>query len=170
MGPYKRIFVIVLDGVGIGALPDAESFGDAGVDTLRRVIRAEGPALPNLSRMGLAKLSELPMPPGGIAGVWGRMGEVSPGKDTTSGHWELMGRPLEHPFPAFPAGFPEKVISPLVESIGRGILFNGAASGTEIIQRFGDEHCATGKPIVYTSADSVFQIAAHEAVVRPEEL
>ncbi|MHC4598787.1 MAG: phosphopentomutase [Planctomycetota bacterium] len=170
MGPFRRILTVVLDGVGAGALPDAEDFGDAGADTLAHVVGAGPLDLPHLASMGLGRLVPLPAPPQGVRGAFGRLVERSPGKDTTTGHWELMGLPLDRPFPLFPEGFPAEVITPFEDRIGRKVLWNRPASGTEIIHRLGAEHCDTGKPIVYTSADSVFQIAAHEAVIPVEAL
>ncbi len=172
--PEKRVIVIVLDGAGIGALPDADMYGDQGSNTLKNVIEKHGPLkLENLFSLGLGKLLQtgreyitLPW----RACYYGRMAPLSPGKDTTSGHWELAGLVLSEPFPVYPAGFPDEVISAFSQAIGRGVLGNIAASGTVIIEDFGKEHLKTGYPIVYTSADSVFQIAAHEAVVPPELL
>ncbi len=164
---------IVLDGVGVGALPDADRYGDAGSDTLGNLARAAGGLrLPNLRRFGLGNLHEIPgVPPvPEPAASYGRMAERSPGKDSTTGHWELGGLVLDAPFPTYPNGFPADVVEPFQEAIGVGVLGNVAASGTEIIQRLGDEHVAGGKPILYTSADSVFQLAAHEAVVSLETL
>lgn len=170
MGPFRRILTIVLDGVGAGALPDAEAYGDGGVDTLAHVVSAGQIDLPHLAGMGLGRLVPLPAPPRGVRGAFGRLAERSPGKDTTTGHWELMGLPLDRPFPLFPEGFPAEVVAPFENRIGRKVLWNRPASGTEIIRRLGAEHCDTGRPIVYTSADSVFQIAAHEAVIPVEDL
>ncbi|MCU0722170.1 MAG: phosphopentomutase, partial [Planctomycetes bacterium] len=167
---FRRVFWIVLDGVGIGALPDAAAYGDAGADTLGHVIAARGLEAPALAGLGLARLARLPEPAGGVRGAWGRLVERSPGKDTTTGHWELAGLVLDRPFPVYPRGFPPEVLRPFEEAIGRPVLGNVAASGTEIIRLLGDEHAATGRPIVYTSADSVFQIACHESVVPPERL
>jgi phosphopentomutase len=164
----RRVVLIVLDSVGIGELPDAADFGDEGSNTLGNIVRsAGGIALPNLCRLGLGCINGidyLPVP-AKPEGSYGRMAEISGGKDTTTGHWEMMGLPLEKPFPVYPNGFPEEVIGPFQETIGSQILGNVPASGTEIIEELGAEHLRTGKPIVYTSADSVFQIAAHEAVV-----
>ncbi|MHC5038165.1 MAG: phosphopentomutase [Planctomycetota bacterium] len=170
MKRFARVFVIVLDGLGVGALPDAPSYGDEGADTLGHILSARGLAVPHLAALGLSRLGALPSPPEGITGGWARLLEASPGKDTTTGHWELAGLVLDHPFPTYPEGFPPEVIQAFEERIGRSVLWNRPASGTEIIRRLGDEHCATGKPIVYTSADSVFQIAAHEEVVPVEDL
>ncbi|MGE5529780.1 MAG: phosphopentomutase [Patescibacteria group bacterium] len=173
MSRIRRIFLIVLDGVGIGALPDASSYGDAGSNTLVHTAEAVGGlALPNLARWGLGNLAPLPGVPsiGAPAGAWGIMAEAAPGKDTTTGHWELAGLVLKSPFPVYPGGFPAGLIEAFTRAIGRGVLGNRAASGTEIIAALGAEHLATGKPIVYTSADSVFQIAAHEDLVPVEQL
>lgn len=164
-----RAFVCVLDGVGAGALPDAEAFGDAGADTLRHTIEATGVALPNLAALGLGAITGLPLGEPRADATYGRLLETSPGKDTTTGHWEMMGLILPHAFPTYPHGFPPEVILPFEKAIGRRVLANHPASGTEIIDRLGAQHLATGRPIVYTSADSVFQIAAHEEIV-PLEL
>jgi len=164
--PLKRVFVLVLDSLGVGALPDAEAFGDAGTHTLDHLVKtAGGLDAPRLLELGL----------GNIPGVdslerssspraaFGRCAELSPGKDTSTGHWEMMGCPLDEAFPVFPEGFPAAIIEPFVKTCELpGVLCNAPASGTEIIARLGSEHARTGKPIVYTSADSVFQVAAHE--------
>jgi phosphopentomutase len=163
----------VLDAVGAGALPDADSYGDAGSDTLGNVARAVGGLdLPNLEALGLGNVEPLegcPPQPGAPA-VAGRLTERSKGKDTTTGHWELMGVVTPQPMPTYPHGFPHDVIDPFMHRTARGVLGNKAASGTEIIQELGEEHQQTGKWIVYTSADSVFQIAAHEDTIPLEEL
>jgi phosphopentomutase len=168
-----RACVIVLDAVGAGALPDADAFGDEGSDTLGNVARAVGGLdLPNLEALGLGNVEPLegcPPQPGAPA-IAGRLVERSKGKDTTTGHWELMGVVTPHPMPTYPHGFPHDVIDPFMHRTGRGVLGNKPASGTEIIQELGEEHQRTGKWIVYTSADSVFQIAAHEETIPPEEL
>jgi len=165
--------VIVLDAVGAGALPDAAAYGDEGSDTLGNVARAVGGLdLPNLEALGLGNVEPLegcPPQPGAPA-VAGRLLERSKGKDTTAGHWELMGVVTPTAFPTYPQGFPHDVIDPFMHRTGRGVLGNKAASGTEIIQELGEEHQRTGKWIVYTSADSVFQIAAHEETIPLEEL
>jgi phosphopentomutase len=169
----SRACVIVLDAVGAGALPDAADFGDEGSDTLGNVARAVGGLdLPNLEALGLGNVEPLegcPAQPGAPA-VAGRLLERSKGKDTTTGHWELMGVVTPTPMPTYPHGFPHDVIDPFMHRTGRGVLGNKAASGTEIIQELGEEHERTGKWIVYTSADSVFQIAAHEETIPLEEL
>ncbi|MBX5474725.1 MAG: phosphopentomutase [Thermoleophilia bacterium] len=168
-----RACVIVLDAVGAGALPDAAAYGDEGSDTLGNVARAVGGLdLPNMEALGLGNVEPLegcPPQPGAPA-VAGRLLERSKGKDTTTGHWELMGVVTAQPFPTYPHGFPHDVIDPFMHRTGRGVLGNKPASGTEIIQELGEEHQRTGKWIVYTSADSVFQIAAHEETVPLEEL
>ncbi len=168
-----RVFLVVLDGVGIGALPDAADYGDAGSHTLRHVAEATGGLrLPTLERLGLGRIEPLP----GVRavadpkGAHGRMAERSRGKDSTTGHWELAGIVSERPFPTYPRGFPEALLERIAADVGRGWLGNVAASGTEIIARLGREHQRTGKLIVYTSADSVFQIAAHEETVPIEAL
>jgi phosphopentomutase len=168
-----RACVIVLDAVGAGALPDADAYGDEGSDTLGNVARAVGGLdLPNLEALGLGNVEPLdgcPPQPGAPA-VAGRLLERSKGKDTTAGHWELMGVVTATAFPTYPQGFPHDVIDPFMHRTGRGVLGNKAASGTEIIQELGEEHERTGKWIVYTSADSVFQVAAHEETIPLEEL
>jgi phosphopentomutase len=168
-----RACVIVLDAVGAGELPDAADYGDEGSDTLGNVARAVGVLdLPNLEALGLGNVEPLegcPPQPGAPA-IAGRLVERSKGKDTTTGHWELMGVLTETAFPTYAHGFPHDVIDPFMHRTGRGVLGNEAASGTEIIQELGEEHQRTGKWIVYTSADSVFQIAAHEETIPLEEL
>ena len=168
-----RACVIVLDAVGAGELPDASEYGDEGSDTLGNVAKAVGGLdLPSLEALGLGNVEELlgcPPQPGAPA-ITGRLVERSKGKDTTTGHWELMGVLTPTPFPTYPHGFPHDVIDPFMHRTGRGVLGNKAASGTEIIQELGEEHQKTGKWIVYTSADSVFQVAAHEETVPLEEL
>src|SRR3982751_5084510 len=168
-----RACIIVLDAVGAGELPDAEEYGDSGSDTLGNVARAVGGLdLPNLEALGLGNVESLegcPPQPGAPA-VAGRLFERSKGKDTTTGHWELMGVVTPQPMPTYPHGFPHDVIDPFMHATGRGVIGNKAASGTEIIQELGEEHQNTGKWIVYTSADSVFQIAAHEETIPIEEL
>jgi len=165
--------VIVLDAVGAGALPDAAEFGDDGSDTLGNVARAVGGLdLPNLEALGLGNVEELEgcPPQAGAPAVAGRLIERSKGKDTTLGHWELMGIVTPQALPTYPHGFPHDVIDPFMHRTARGVLGNRPASGTEIIQELGEEHQETGKWIVYTSADSVFQIAAHEETIPLEEL
>jgi phosphopentomutase len=168
-----RACVIVLDAVGAGALPDAAAYGDEGSDTLGNVARAVGGLdLPNLEALGLGNVELLEgcPPQAGAPAVAGRLVERSKGKDTTAGHWELMGIITPTPFPTYPQGFPHDVIDPFMHRTGRGVLGNKPASGTEIIQELGEEHQRTGKWIVYTSADSVFQVAAHEETIPLEEL
>jgi phosphopentomutase len=168
-----RACVIVLDAVGAGALPDAAAYGDEGSDTLGNVAHAVGGLdLPNLEALGLGNVEPLEgcPPQAGAPAVAGRLLERSKGKDTTAGHWELMGVVTPTPFPTYPQGFPHDVIDPFMHRTGRGVLGNKPASGTEIIQELGEEHQRTGKWIVYTSADSVFQIAAHEETIPLEEL
>lgn len=169
----KRAILIVLDSAGIGALPDAAAFGDEGANTLGNIRRVRGRlALPNLYRLGLANIegSTLPDVAAAPAGAFGRCAERTLAKDTTCGHWEMAGLPLDKPFRTYPNGFPADLMRRFEQAIGRGTLGNCVASGTEIIQRLGDEHVRTGFPIVYTSADSVFQIAAHEQVIPVEQL
>ncbi len=168
-----RVIIIVLDSLGVGELPDAADYGDAGSNTLANMAEALGGlSLPNMEAMGLGNVGEFK----GIAkrpdclGSFGKMAEQSAGKDTTTGHWEIAGIRLERPFPTYPDGFPPEVIGPFVKAIGTGILGNVPASGTEIIAELGEEHLKTGRPIVYTSADSVFQIAAHKDVIPLERL
>ena len=162
--------MIVLDSVGIGALPDAAAYGDEGSNTLGNVAKRVPMALPVLRSLGLDRLVPLGgATPGWTRGAFGRMAETSAGKDSVTGHWEMMGIVLDQPFPVFPSGFAPELIAAFERRIGRGTLGNVVASGTEIIDRLGPEHLRTGKPIVYTSADSVFQIAAHEDVIPIEE-
>lgn len=189
--PFPRVVLVVLDSVGCGALPDAGAYQDEGSDTLGNIAAGVPLRVPNLRRLGLARVASIgPAPAGsgdgtsagpdsrtrpageegerrrrGAIGAYGRMAEASAGKDSVTGHWEMMGVVLDTPFPTFPGGFPAELIEELERRIGRGTIGNVVASGTEIIDRLGAEHMRTGKPIVYTSADSVFQIAAHEAVI-----
>jgi len=163
--------VIVLDGVGIGALPDASAYGDEGSDTLGHVARAVPLRLPTLRALGLDRVAALGrLNPGEASGAVGRMAEASAGKDSVTGHWELMGVVLDRAFPVFPHGFPVEIVDELARRTGRAIIGNKAASGTAILDELGAEQVRTGALIVYTSADSVFQIAAHEAVVPLDEL
>lgn len=163
-----------MDGVGIGALPDAKKYGDAGSHTLRHIAeRIGGLKLPTLEKLGLGAVSKIPGVgvPKKLIGSYGKMREVSPGKDTSTGHWEIAGIHLKKAFPTFPNGFPKKIIDAFVRETGvKGILGNKAASGTEIIKELGEEHLRTTYPIVYTSADSVFQIACHEKIFPLTEL
>ena len=168
----KRVFLIVLDSVGIGALPDAAEFGDAGTNTLLSASRYEKFALPNLASLGLGLIEGVSCVDGNYNGHsdFGRMAELSHGKDTTVGHWELAGLVSDHPLPTYPDGFPHELITEFSEKIGRGVLCNKTYSGTEVIRDYGEEHIRTGDVIVYTSADSVFQIAAHEDIIPLTEL
>ena len=168
-----RVCLIVCDSWGVGDAPDAAAYGDEGSDTLGNTARAVGGVhLPNLEALGLGHLSDIEgVHPRAEAGsAHGRATEVSAGKDTTTGHWEMMGIRLDRPFPLYPDGFPPEVLGPFEQAIGRGVLGNVPASGTEIIEELGGEHVATGRPIVYTSGDSVFQIATHVDVVPLEQL
>ncbi len=165
---FKRAVLIVLDSLGIGAMPDAASWGDAGADTLGHILESRRVELPNLQKLGLGNIRPLEnlSPIENPIGNYGKCTLKSNGKDTTTGHWEIAGIVMERAFPTFPQGFPQRIIDKFVaETNVAGVLANVAASGTEIIKEFGEEHIKTGKPIVYTSADSVFQIAAHEAVI-----
>ena len=169
----ERVILLVMDSVGAGATPDADRYGDAGSNTLGHTAEAAGGAdLPVLASLGLGNI--LPLrgvkPATSPRGAFGKCAELSAGKDTSTGHWEMAGLHIERPFPTFPRGFPEEILAPFRQRTGRGVLGNVAASGTEIIQKLGGQHVATGDLIVYTSADSVFQIAAHEDVVPPAEL
>ncbi|WP_425800286.1 phosphopentomutase [Desulfitobacterium sp. Sab5] len=169
----KRAILIVLDSVGIGEMPDALEYGDQGSNTLGNIAKAmNGLNLPNLQALGLGNIAPIQgvEPTDNPQACYGKMAEASPGKDTTTGHWEIAGVILEKAFPTFPKGFPQEFIQAFEEKIGRRVLGNEVASGTEIIQRLGEEHVKTGRPIVYTSADSVFQVAAHEEVIPLAEL
>jgi phosphopentomutase len=170
---FSRIIWIVLDSVGDGAMPDAASFGDPpGADTLGNIARIRGLKLPNLARLGLGNIKPLQGIPAADtpAAAFGRCTLASPGKDTTTGHWEMVGIHLAKPFPLYPNGFPAEILQEFERRIGRSSLGNKAASGTEIIEELGEEHMRTGSPIVYTSADSVFQVAAHEEIIPIPEL
>jgi phosphopentomutase len=169
---FNRVVWIVLDSVGIGEMPDADKYGDRGSDTLGNIARQRLMRLPNLCRLGLGNIMPLTgLPPDSSPiGAFGKCTLASPGKDTTTGHWEMAGIHLEKPFPLFPHGFPPEVMNEFERRIGRSALGNKAASGTEIIKELGEEHMRTGSPIVYTSADSVFQVAAHEEVIPLFEL
>lgn len=168
----ERVFLIVLDSFGIGEMPDAADFGDAGSNTLRSCFKTGLLNVPNMRELGLFNIDgvevgeKCPAP----RGVYGRLSELSKGKDTTTGHWEIAGLVSQKPFPTFPEGFPEEVIKRFEEATGRGVLCNKPYSGTKVIADYGEEHMRTGALIVYTSADSVFQIAAHEDVVPVEKL
>lgn len=173
MKQFTRVLLIVLDSAGCGALPDAAAYGDEGSNTLGHTAAAVGGLkLPHLAEMGLGNILPLEgVPPASEPRAsWGRMAERSPGKDTTTGHWELAGLVLDRPFPVYPQGFPPEIIAEFTRRIGRPVLGNRPASGTTIIQELGEEHLRTGYPIVYTSADSVFQVAAHEDVIPVDEL
>ena len=176
MPPWRdleKVLLLVCDSFGVGGAPDAEAYGDAGADTLGHVARAVGGiTAPNLAALGLGRICDVegvePTAEPGTA--HGTLAERSAGKDTTTGHWEIAGIVLDRPFPTYPDGFPPEVLEPFEREIGRKVLGNVAASGTEIIALLGDEHVATGRPIVYTSADSVFQVATHVEVVPLEAL
>ncbi|OPX43763.1 phosphopentomutase [Ruminiclostridium hungatei] len=173
MQDINRVILIVLDSVGVGELPDAGEYGDEGSNTLGNIAAGCGGInLPHLSGLGLGKIDGIDyMPiPQAVSGSYGRMAEVSKGKDTITGHWEMAGIQLEFPFPTYPDGFSQEILDRFQKLTGRGILGNCVASGTEIIKQYGREHMETGKLIVYTSADSVFQIAAHEEIVPVDEL
>lgn len=168
-----RVILLVMDSVGIGALPDAGEYGDEGSNTLANIsARAGGLRIPNLAGLGIGNIACIPyiQPEDKPLGCYGKMAEMSKGKDTITGHWEISGIILEKAFPTFPSGFPAEFITEFEQRIGRKVLGNEVASGTEIIQRLGPEHVQSGYPIVYTSADSVFQIAAHEKIISLEEL
>ncbi len=169
---FDRVVWIVLDSVGIGELPDAAQYGDVGRDTLGHIARSRPLRLPNLLRLGLGNIKPLAHLPAASnpAGSYGKGATVSPGKDTTTGHWEMAGIWLDQAFPVYPHGFPKSLIAEFERQIGRRTLGNKPASGTEIIRELGEEHVRTGFPIVYTSGDSVFQIAAHEDVIPIGEL
>ena len=169
---FERVIWIVLDSVGIGEMPDAAKYGDAGSDTLGNIARQRALSLPNFCALGLANIKPLTglSPVSVPSGAYGKCALASPGKDTTTGHWEMVGIHLEKPFPLFPHGFPPEVMNQFESRVGRHAIGNKAASGTEIIGELGEEHVRTGSPIVYTSADSVFQIAAHEDVIPLFEL
>jgi phosphopentomutase len=169
---FQRIIWIVLDSVGIGEMPDAAAYGDVGSDTLGNIARQRPLHLPNLCRWGLANIKPLTglAPAAEPLAAYGKCALASPGKDTTTGHWEMVGIHLAKPFPLFPHGFPPEVMNEFERRVGRKAIGNKAASGTEIIAELGEEHMRTGSPIVYTSADSVFQIAAHEDVIPLFEL
>ena len=172
MRPFERVVLVVLDSLGIGAQPDAAAWGDAGRDTLGHIAERRGLKIPNLARLGLANIRPLAGvdPVTSPDGAYGKATLLSPGKDTTAGHWEMAGIILDRPFPTYPHGFPRELMDRFEKAIGRGTLGNYPASGTEIIKVLGEEHLRTGQPIVYTSADSVFQVAAHEDVIPVEEL
>jgi phosphopentomutase len=171
-GPFRRAIVVVCDGLGVGAAPDAAAFGDEGSDTLGHVLASRPVAIPHLTALGLGNLTPTfdgarhPRP----AGAYGKMAERSAGKDTATGHWEMTGVVTTTPFRVYLEGFPPAIVEPFERRIGRKVIGNKAASGTEILKELGEEHLRTGAVILYTSGDSVFQIAAHEDVVPIEEL
>src|SRR5512134_1107086 len=168
-----RVILLVLDSVGVGELPDAGKYGDAGANTIGNTsVKVGGMTLPYLQKYGLGNLTTILGVPPAIrpAGAYGKMVEASAGKDTTTGHWELAGLRVDKPFALFPDGFPPEILEPFVRRTGRGVLGNKPASGTVILDELGDEHRRTGAFIVYTSGDSVFQIAAHEETIPVEEL
>jgi phosphopentomutase len=171
-GPFRRAIVVVCDGLGVGEAPDAAAFGDQGSDTLGHVLASRDVRIPHLRALGLGNLpptfdrARNPRPDG----AWGKMAEKSAGKDTATGHWEMAGLVTERPFRTYPEGFPAEAVAAFEQRIGRKVLGNKAASGTEILKELGEEHLRTGRPILYTSGDSVFQVAAHEDLIPPEEL
>src|SRR5687768_5658434 len=170
-GPFRRAIVVVCDGLGVGEAPDAAAFGDQGSDTLGHVLASRRVTIPNLTALGLGNLTPFdgarhPRPDG----AFGKMAEQSAGKDTATGHWEMMGVVTTEAFREYPEGFPPAIVEPFERRIGRRVLGNKAASGTEILKELGEQHLRTGSPILYTSGDSVFQIAAHEDLVSPEKL
>ncbi len=170
---FNRVVLIVLDGVGVGELPDAALFQDQGAHTLLHVAeQVGGLSLPNLQRLGLGNIAELPgvLPVKSPLAAWGKMVEKSLGKDTTAGHWELAGLVTSEPMTTYPDGFPEHILTEFRATTGLDPLGNIVASGTDVIRQLGEQHIATGRPIIYTSADSVFQIAAHESIIPPEKL
>lgn len=167
----KRVFLIVLDSFGIGQMPDSPSFGDVGVNTLASCATSDKLHIPNMIAAGLGNIQGVScLPKANPIGAYARMAERSMGKDTTIGHWEIAGLISPEPLPTYPEGFPEEVLAPFRAATGRGVLANAPWSGTAVIEEFGDQHVRTGDLIVYTSADSVFQIAAHEDVVPLEQL
>ena len=168
----KRVFLIVLDSFGIGAMPDSESFGDVGVNTLASCATSAKLNIPNMVAAGLGNIDGVTcLPKVNVpTGAYARLREASMGKDTTIGHWEIGGLVSEHPLPTYPEGFPDEILEPFKAETNRGVLANAPWSGTEVIEKYGEEHMKTGDLIVYTSADSVFQIAAHEDIVPPEKL
>jgi phosphopentomutase len=172
MGPFRRAIVVVCDGLGVGEAPDAAAFGDQGSDTLGHVLASREVRIPHLSALGLGNLT--PTFDGARCarpeGAWGKMAERSAGKDTATGHWEMTGLVTTTPFKVYSQGFPAALVSAFEQRISRKVLGNKAASGTEILKELGEEHLRTGSPILYTSGDSVFQVAAHEDLIPPEEL
>ena len=167
----NRVVTVVLDSVGVGYMPDAGRFKDDGVNTLLNIFRQRGKLeIPNLCALGMGQIVDIPCHQGEVIGCYGKMGERSPNKDTTSGHWELAGLILDSPFPTYPDGFPEDLIETFEKIIGTKTLGNYPSSGTEILKELGEDHIKTGYPIIYTSGDSVFQIAAHEEIVPLDRL
>jgi len=168
----RRAIVLVCDGLGVGEAPDAAAFGDAGSRTLQHILRDGKPVIPHLTKLGLlhTMYGEAPAGLPAPSGAFGRLAEASAGKDSTTGHWELMGLTVPVAFPLYPEGFPPEVVEPFEKAVGKKVLVNRPASGTEVIKQYGEEHMKTGRPILYTSGDSVFQIAAHEDVVPIETL
>ena len=168
----KRVFLIVLDSFGIGAMPDSESFGDVGVNTLASCATSDKLHIPNMIAAGLGNIDGVTCLPktSNPAGAYARLQEASMGKDTTIGHWEIGGIVSKRPLPTYPDGFPDEILEPFKAQTGRGVLANAPWSGTAVIEEYGEAHMKTGDLIVYTSADSVFQIAAHEDIVPPEKL
>jgi phosphopentomutase len=164
--------LMVLDSAGIGAMPDAADWGDAGTDTIGHIVAAENPKLPELQKLGLGNIRAMTNLPAAAKpeSAFGKAAILSNGKDTTVGHWEMAGIITSQPFPTYPNGFPSRILEPFKKAIGRDVLGNKTASGTEIIKELGPKHLRTGNPIVYTSADSVFQVAAHEEILALEEL
>ncbi len=171
---FQRVIWIILDSVGIGAMPDADEFGDAGADTIGNIMKKKGKLnVPNMEKLGLFHIEDTSLPASleNPIGAYGKAREISNGKDTTTGHWEMIGIHTKQAFPTYPNGFPKEIIDEFIKQTGcKGVLGNCVASGTTIIQELGDEHYGTGFPIVYTSADSVFQIAANEELIPPKEL
>jgi len=172
MALIERVILIIIDGFGVGELPDASHYGDQGSDTMGHIASQVGLKIAHLEKLGIGNIKKIEglTPAKNPLASFGMMAERSVGKDTTSGHWELMGVVLDRPFPTYPEGFPPEIILPFEKAIGRKVLWNRPASGTEIIKKLGQEHLRTGRPIVYTSADSVFQIAAHKDVIPLQEL
>ncbi len=172
MGKFERVIWIVLDSVGIGPLPDAADYGDVGRNTLGHIAESRPLQIPTLVRWASRNIAPLKhlTPPAEPIAAFGKGATHSPGKDTTTGHWEMAGIWLDQAFPVYPHGFPREIIEAFEKQIGRGTIGNKPASGTEIIKELGDEHVRTGKPIVYTSGDSVFQIATHEDIIPIAEL
>ena len=167
----KRVFLIVLDSFGIGQMPDSEAFGDVNVNTLASCAASGVLNIPNMVAAGLGNIDGvICLPKANATGAFARLTEKSMGKDTTIGHWEIAGLVSPDPLPTYPEGFPEEVLAPFRAATGRGVLANAPWSGTAVIEKYGEEHMKTGDLIVYTSADSVFQIAAHEDIVPPEQL